>query len=114
MCAIRSAVNDSELVNVNQQAIDGVADQLAARIAGEVLSESVAIVPIDTGNLGRSLAAEPSGRGSWIVGTNTSYAPFVEFGTKYSPVPPGRVGKGGGQRPFLGVALEIVRRRWRL
>lgn len=103
-----------EFRGYDRRAVDDVAEKLAGRIAGEVLAEAVAIVPQDTGNLGRSLAAEPSGRGSWVVGTNVNYAPFVEFGTRFSPVPPGRVGKGGGQRPFLGVALEIVRRRWRL
>lgn len=37
----------------------------------------------DTGNLANSYTAVPAGPLSWVVGTSVSYAPFVEYGTRY-------------------------------
>lgn len=101
----------------NGRDLDTLAENLVRQIANEVLSVAVAIVPQDTGTLGNSLTAQKdpapprtTGYVSWVVGTNVFYAPFVEFGTRFSPVPPGRV-RRGGQRPFLGAALAQTRRR---
>lgn len=101
----------------NGRDLDKVAEDLVRQIAGEVLAVATALVPQDTGNLGNSLTAQKdpapprtTGYVSWVVGTNVFYAPFVEFGTRFSPVPPGRT-LHGGQRPFLGTALAQTRRR---
>lgn len=63
------------------------------------------VCPVDTGNLRRSIATTmPSvvgDRVSGSVGTNVSYAPFVEFGTRNMRA-----------QPFLGPALEAARARF--
>lgn len=121
------------LVNVNDGAIDRIAADAVRAIAVDVLATAVATVPMDLGTLGRSLVAKPEADGSWTVGTNVVYAPFVEFGTRPHVIRPDTkkalkfTTKGGttvfakvvhhpGTRaqPFLGPALEQVRRRWGL
>jgi HK97 gp10 family phage protein len=61
--------------------------------------------PVDFGNLANSIIPEgPTVRGNTVVGyvgTNVTYGPFVEFGTRYMPA-----------RPFLGRALEKARRKY--
>lgn len=102
----------------NGRDLDKIVEATVVKIATEVLAVATAIVPQDTGNLGNSLVMteDPTptpGVISRVVGTNVFYAPFVEFGTRFSPVPPGRV-RHGGRRPFLGTALEQTRRRYGL
>lgn len=102
----------------NGRDLEKVVEATVVKLATEVLAIATAIVPQDTGNLGNSLtlAEDPTptpGVISRVVGTNVFYAPFVEFGTRFSPVPPGRV-RHGGRRPFLGTALEQTRRRYGL
>ena len=44
-------------------------------------AEAKARCPVDTGHLRDSIHTEAQGEGTAAVGTNTSYAPDVEFGT---------------------------------
>lgn len=117
-CDREEAPEVSGTFQFNGRDLEKIVEATVVKIATEVLAVATAIVPQDTGNLGNSLtlAEDPSpepGVISRVVGTNVFYAPFVEFGTRFSPVPPGRV-RHGGQRPFLGAALEQTRRRYGL
>lgn len=64
-----------------------------AKIAGQVAATCLATVKTShrpgfgwlTGNLANSYTAVPAGPATWLVGTSVSYAPFVEFGTRYMP-----------------------------
>lgn len=77
-------------------------------------------VPVDTGALRRSITSEVNGK-EGIVGTNLSYAPYVEFGTGlFASNGDGRktpwsyqsadgewhYTKGMQPQPYLGPALE--------
>lgn len=105
-------MTDAQFHWLNKKVVDDIADGIAKHVAGEVLADAVALAPQDTGTLARSLTMQQSGKkGTWQVGTGVFYAVFVEFGTAHSPVPPGRT-RSGGQRPFLGPALEKARRRY--
>lgn len=97
---------------------DRVADaaaQVVMRVADEVLADAVANCPVDTGTLANSFTrTDPDQHRGYVeveVGTPVTYGPFVEFGTRHSPVPPGRV-RHGGRRPFLGPAVDRARRRY--
>jgi HK97 gp10 family phage protein len=62
-------------------------------IGAFIMSEAVVRVPVRSGNLRSSINWKVSGR-SVVIGTNTSYAPYVEFGTgKYVP--------GGRSTPWV-------------
>jgi HK97 gp10 family phage protein len=71
----------------------------------EIWRDARETAPVDTGNLANSIIPDgPFAKGLeayGYVGTNVTYAPFVEFGTKYMPA-----------RPFLGRALEAARRKY--
>lgn len=97
---------------INKQLAVDIADKAVDMIATEVWADAIAFAPHDTGTLGRSIVKEKAGT-AYTVGTNLHYAVFVEFGTKHSPVPPGRT-LHGGQRPFLGPALAKAKRKWKL
>lgn len=61
--------------------------------------------PVDTGNLRRSIAAQPptmqGDTAVALVGTNVEYAAYVEFGTRKM-----------NAQPFMGPALEAARARY--
>lgn len=63
------------------------------------------LCPVDTGRLRASISTsglQRDARGAYIeVGTNVSYAPYVEFGTQRSPA-----------QPYLRPALLHAMRRW--
>jgi HK97 gp10 family phage protein len=100
------------LPNIGEAVTGSLAD--AAQI---MLASAVAAAPVYTGRLRGSLTAVSSGSEA-VVGTNTEYAPFVEFGTGQRgtasgaaeyPLPEG-VGyspdrKGTEAQPFLRPAL---------
>lgn len=80
--------------------LDAVVDKAVARVADEVLSETVRDCPVDTGTLADSYSVSKPRETEREVGTSVSYAPFVEFGTRRNRA-----------QPHLGPALESARRR---
>ena len=72
----------------------------AGVVALELRNEMVRRAPVDTGRLRQSIGVRKIGEGHYRVGTNVSYAPFVEYGTR------GRRGN-----PFMRPAVEAVKNR---
>lgn len=75
------------------------------RVGLRVQNEARKLCPVDTGRLRSSIQATPGrdGRGPYVeVGTNVEYAPFVEYGTRYTPM-----------QPFMRPALMITARALR-
>lgn len=77
-------------------------DDAVRRVATEVMAGASERAPIDTGTLSRSYTIVREAPASYLVGTGVHYAPFVEFGTRYTRA-----------QPHLGPALEAARRRYR-
>lgn len=73
-------------------------DRATALLALKLRNEAVRRCPVDTGRLRQSIGLQKIGDGHYRVGTNVSYAPYVEFGTRRARA-----------QPFLRPALEAVR-----
>ena len=71
-------------------------DRWALWVATEIERETKERAPVFTGTLRRSYSVQPIANG-YIVGTNVEYAPFVEFGTRYTTA-----------QPHLAPAFEAV------
>ena len=102
------------------------------KVGLEILRDAREECPVDTGNLANSLTYRKGPRATTkfaegIVGTNVTYAPFVEFG--HGVITPkngkylvwtnksgkkvfARSVKAMAARPFLGRALEKARRKY--
>lgn len=87
-----------QLTNGRQKALE-VAQGRAGLVAQQLRTEAIRLAPVDTGRLRQSIGVRRIGDGHYRVGTNVSYAPFVEFGTRHTRA-----------QPFLRPALEKVRR----
>lgn len=62
---------------------------LAEAEAVPVEAKAKAIAPVDTGTLRDSIHIEPDpGSSDVLVATDVRYAPFVEYGTAYTPAQP--------------------------
>lgn len=72
----------------------------AALLAVEIRNKAVGFAPVDTGRLRQSIGLKRLDPDTWRVGTNVSYAPFVEFGTRFQ-----------APQPFFRPALAAVRSR---
>lgn len=68
-----------------------------ARTALRIQDDAKRAAPVDTGRLRNSIATEVDGLNA-RVGTNTEYAPYVEFGTRFQPA-----------QPYLFPAAEAAR-----
>ena len=66
----------------------------------EVEAEAKRNCPVDTGRLRNSITTAKEGKTTAYVGTNTEYAPYVEFGTHKMRA-----------QPYLRPAAEKVRQR---
>lgn len=73
-------------------------DRAAALLALKLRNEAVRRCPVDTGRLRQSIGLQKIGEGHYRVGTNVTYAPYVEFGTRRTRA-----------QPFMRPALEAVR-----
>ena len=81
-------------------AAEGAAKGVVMRTTLDVHAGARVAAPVDTGRLRNSLAWEIDASGlNAVVGTNVSYAPFLEFGTRFMPA-----------QPYLFPALEAERR----
>ena len=60
---------------------DDKIEALLENIAIDINNEAKILCPFRTGNLKASITYVPIKKFLWGVGTNTEYAPFVEFGT---------------------------------
>lgn len=76
-----------------------LANQQAALAAQAVRTEAVLNAPVDTGRLRSSIGVQKIGEGHYRVGTNVTYAIWVEFGRRNQKA-----------RPFLRPAVEKMRR----
>lgn len=77
---------------------------MVRKVALEIERDTKTRTPVDTGNLRRSYSTTdptPTDRPVAYVGTNVFYAPFVEFGTRFTRA-----------QPHLGPALERARGRY--
>ena len=99
----------SDVEIVGMQAVFSLIDQQIADIetaaneavqaAGiECQSEAKRACPVDTGRLRSSIQYNP-GHLECTVGTNVTYGPFVEWGTRYQK-----------PQPFMTPSFEIARR----
>lgn len=77
--------------------------QVAEETAGEIKGEAQRLVPVDTGELQRSIyATVVPGVPTWIsVGATAAHAVYVEYGTSMMPA-----------RPFLTPAVENNKQRF--
>ena len=73
-------------------------NQRAALAAQELRNEAVQNAPVDSGRLRASISVQKVDEGHFRVGTNVTYAPMIEWGTRYMKA-----------QPFLRPALEKVR-----
>ena len=125
---LRMQVNQMELKNVvgNVKKLEkGMAMRVGQAInlsALRIESSAKKNVPVDTGNLRSSIMTQKNSSYSRTVGTNSEYAPYVEFGTRskvdtiisgvdYSSVAePFKKSDGGpggmSPRPYLFPAFE--------
>lgn len=79
---------------------DGPVGRLLAKKAARVETRAKQLCAVDTGRLRNSIffTLDKDGRGLYAdIGTNVSYAPYVEFGTRYSR-----------EQPFLVPALKAA------
>lgn len=77
------------------------ARQLVILATAAVNSQAKSLVPVDTGNLKRSISPSIDGNRSvaeGTVSTNTEYAPYVEFGTSRQRA-----------QPYLRPAVRITK-----
>ncbi|WP_375374084.1 HK97-gp10 family putative phage morphogenesis protein [Hymenobacter aerilatus] len=103
-------------VGVDGQQLNGLLNKIKLLLpstraaAREVVAETLLLIesdakelaPVDTGRLRSSIHTEISSNGlSGVVGTNVSYAPFVELGTTRQRA-----------QPFLFPAYEANRQRF--
>lgn len=61
--------------------VDNIMEEVLDDTAKLILMESKRIVPVDTGDLKRSLDIQKQNKLAVNVGTNLHYAGYVEFGT---------------------------------
>jgi HK97 gp10 family phage protein len=68
-----------------------IAEELGKAVRDLVLiveAKAKELCPVDTGKLRASITPVIQSWAQAYVGTNTEYAPYVEFGTKHSPAQP--------------------------
>ena len=87
----------------NRGPIKDVLGKAVAQVALEIERDAKIDCPVDTGTLSRSIASSqiPAPDPTWQVGTNITYAPWVEFGTSRMTA-----------KPFLGPAVEKARAKY--
>ena len=89
----------------NKVPLRGSVDEAVKRVCLVIERAAKQRAPVDTGNLRRSITTEidpaRGDKATGRVGTGVHYAPYVEFGTRYTRA-----------QPFLGPALEQARRRY--
>ena len=84
-----------------QQALDSAVDRFLPDAALFVEGEAKIRTPVDTGTLRNSITHDVRDNVA-IVGTNTKYAPHVEYGTRHMRA-----------QPYLRPALDENRKRLR-
>lgn len=89
----------------NRAPLRGSVDEAVKRVCLVIERTAKQHAPVDTGNLRRSISTEiepaTGEKATGRVGTGVHYAPYVEFGTRFTRA-----------QPFLGPALEYARRRF--
>jgi len=119
-------IDTSELSLLAQQSAGAgvvVAAELSTvmtRAVIQIEGDAKRVVPVDTGNLRRSLTHEVTADGGGAVGTvgtNVRYARPVEFGTykmKAQPYlgPAFTKNRAAIEREFSGIMAKVVRRLW--
>ena len=91
---------------VNTAGLDAITAHMRERLvsvvgiaAGQVETRAKQLVPVDTGATKNSIQQYPSDGGLVVaIGPSTSYAPYLEFGTRFMSA-----------RPYMTPALESVR-----
>lgn len=74
------------------------AREIVKKAAGDVQAAAMRIVPVDTGNLKRSIMVDiaPGGMSAEVT-ANADYAAYVEYGTRYKAA-----------RPYMQPAAQLV------
>lgn len=85
-------------LRVGRVTAEQAGDRAAALLALKLRNEAVQRCPVDTGRLRQSIGVKRIGEGRYRVGTNVTYAPYVEFGTRRTRA-----------QPFMRPAVEAVR-----
>lgn len=80
-------------------------DKTIEAIAFEIDLEAKRIVPVKDGALEKSIKPEKVKQNHWIVGTNSGYGLYIEFGE------PIGTGPNGGPKPFLRPSYEKVKKK---
>ena len=78
-------------------------EAMLERAAVEINNEAKILCPVRTGNLRASITYVHLNKFEWGVGTNTEYAPYVEFGTYKMKA-----------QPYLRPAFDKVKNKFKI
>lgn len=86
------------------------AGRVVKKTAFDVEAGAKAVVPVDTGNLKNSIAAEMTGPAEAIVGTGVEYSVYVELGTVKMAARPYLIPAAEHARPSFIEAMSHLER----
>ncbi|WP_206050820.1 HK97-gp10 family putative phage morphogenesis protein [Nocardioides speluncae] len=72
-----------------------IAEQIVGKVAFDIEAAAKVLVPVDTGNLKNSIAADLNGLEATVT-ADTEYADYVEFGTSRMAA-----------QPYMGPAFDL-------